>query len=444
MASAFDAAALGEIAARIREFISVQVFSWSMPIQLAVIVGAFWLARRVTRGLRAWCERVAKECPEGSSIGDDLARIIDFLRVVTPFLTFLIIWIAFGVAEHFHWPREALYSAGVFCIALTLVRLLTGQLQDRFWSGVLQTVIWLSATLYIFKLTKPWQAVLEHVNFAVGQFHISLLTVHRAVLLSLLLYWLARKLLIIWHCWLTLGSDLSPAVKILLYKLASILVYVAAVALVLHYMGLDLTVFTLFSGAVGLGLGFGLQKIFANLVSGFIILADKSIKPGDVIQMGERYGWINFLGSRYVSVVSRNGTEHLIPNENLITNEVINWSYSNNLVRLNVPVGVSYESDLEKARDLMLEVANATKRVLVDPKPSCLLSGFGDSAINLELRVWINDPQNGLGKVKSDLHWGIWKAFKEHGIELPYPQREVHLKTGPGVKGEESSGETEP
>jgi small-conductance mechanosensitive channel len=269
------------------------------------------------------------------------------------------------------------------------------------------------------------------------------LTISRAVLLSLLLYWLARKLLLIWHCWLTLGSALSPAVKILLSKLASILVYVAAVALVLHYIGLDLTVITLFSGAVGLGLGFGLQKIFANLVSGFIILADKSIKPGDVIQMGERYGWINFLGSRYVSVVSRNGTEHLIPNENLITNEVINWSYSNNLVRLNLPVGVSYESDLEKARDLMLEVANATKRVLVDPKPSCLLSGFGDSAINLELRVWINDPQNGLGRVKSDLHWGIWKAFKEHGIELPYPQREVHLKTGPGVKREGDSGGTE-
>jgi hypothetical protein len=168
MARAFDAAALWELAARIREFILVQVFSWSMPIQLAVIVGAFWLARHVTRALRAWCDRVAKKCPEGSSIGDDLARIIDFLRVVTPFLTFLIIWIAFGVAEHFQWPREALYSAGVFCIALTLVRLLTGQMQDRFWAGVLQTVIWLSATLYIFKLTKSWLAVLEHVTFALG------------------------------------------------------------------------------------------------------------------------------------------------------------------------------------------------------------------------------------------------------------------------------------
>ena len=168
-----------------------------------------------------------------------------------------------------------------------------------------------------------------------------------------------------------MGSVLEPALQILLYKLGSILLYVTAFALILHYMGLDLTVFTLFSGALGLGLGFGLQKIFANLVSGFIILADKSIKPGDVIQIGKEYGWINFLGSRYVSVVSRNGTEHLIPNENLITNEVINWSYSSNLVRLKLPVGVAYETDLEKARDLMLEVAQATPRVLVDPKPSC-------------------------------------------------------------------------
>ncbi len=184
---------------------------------------------------------------------------------------------------------------------------------------------------------------MDHIDFTIGQFRISLLTVYRAILLSLLLYWLARKLILIWHCWLVLGSTIGPAIQILLYKLGSILIYVMAIALILHYMGLDLTIFTLFSGALGLGLGFGLQKIFANLVSGFIILADKSIKPGDVIQMGNQYGWINFLGSRYVSVVARNGTEHLIPNENLITNEVINWSYSSKLVRLSLPVGVSYE-----------------------------------------------------------------------------------------------------
>ena len=310
-------------------------------------------------------------------------------------------------------------------------------MQNRFWARILQIVIWLWSLLFILHLTQPWFAVLDHIDFSVGQFRISLLTIYRAFFLSLLLYWLARKLIIIWHCWLTMGSTLGPALQILLYKLGSILLYTAVIALILHYMGLDLTVFTLFSGALGLGLGFGLQKVFANLVSGFIILADKSIKPGDVIQVGNQYGWINFLGSRYVSVIARNGTEHLIPNENLITNEVVNWSYSSNLVRISLPVGVSYESDLEKARDLMLEVAQATPRVLVDPKPTCLLMGFGDSTINLEIRIWINDPQNGIGRIKSELNWGIWKAFRENGIELPFPQRDVHLKTVVEVKDQE-------
>ena len=243
------------------------------------------------------------------------------------------------LAKHFHWPQELLYIAGIFFFALTLVRLFTGQMKNRFWAGILQFLIWLWALLFMLHLIEPWFAILDHIDFSVGQFRISLLMVYRAIFLSLLLYWLARKLTIIWHCWLTMGSTLGPALQILLYKLGSILLYAVAIALILHYMGLDLTVFTLFSGALGLGLGFGLQKVFANLVSGFIILADKSIKPGDVIQIGNQYGWINFLGSRYVSVVSRNGTEHLIPNENLITNEVINWSYSSKLVRINLPVG---------------------------------------------------------------------------------------------------------
>jgi small-conductance mechanosensitive channel len=423
-----------ELASHIQTYISFQLLAWPTLIQLLVIAGAFWLARQGSRTLRGWCNTLAKECPEGASACDDVAAIIDFLTVLTPFFAALIIWVAYSVAIHFHWSQELLYIAGILFSALTLVRLFTGQMKNRFWAGALQFLIWLWALLFVLNLIEPWLAILDHVDFSFGQFRISLLVIYRAFFLSLLLYWLTRKLIIIWHCWLTMSSTLEPALQILLYKLGSILLYMAAFVLILHYMGLDLTVFTLFSGALGLGLGFGLQKIFANLVSGFIILADKSIKPGDVIQIGKEYGWINFLGSRYVSVVSRNGTEHLIPNENLITNPVINWSYSSNLVRLNLPVGVSYETDLEKARDLMLEVARATPRVLVDPKPSCLLMGFGDSTINLELRIWINDPQNGLGKVKSDLNWGIWKAFREHGIELPFPQRDIHVKNVLEVK----------
>jgi small-conductance mechanosensitive channel len=263
---------------------------------------------------------------------------------------------------------------------------------------------------------------------------ISLLQITRALPFFLLLYWLSRNLSILWRSWLEVGSGLTPALQILLSRLGSIFLYTTAVVLVLTYLGLDLTVFALFSGALGLGLGFGLQKVFANLVSGFILLADKSIKPGDVIQLGDKYGWINYLGIRYISVVTRNGTEHLIPNESLITGEVVNWSYSQNLVRLKVPVGVGYGSDLEQVRDLLLEVAAQTARVLKDPKPSCRLLGFGDNAINLELRVWINDPQGGVASVKSEVLWGIWRRFREHGIEMPFPQRDLHLKSLPEIK----------
>jgi small-conductance mechanosensitive channel len=426
----------------LKQYFSFPLLSRYTLVQLLIIIGAFWLARTGTRAIRGWCDKLALKCEIGSSSCDNLETIIDFLRVVNPFITSVFIWIACELAEHFHWPFALLYIALVFFVALTLIRLITDQMKNRFWAGILQFIIWLWALLFVLHFIDPWLAILDDIDFSVGEFRFSLLTVYQAILLTMLLYWLSRKLIIIWHCWLTLGSTLGPALQILLYKLGSILIYATAMLLILHYMGLDLTVFTLFSGALGLGLGFGLQKVFANLVSGFIILADKSIKPGDVIQVGNQYGWINFLGSRYVSVIARNGTEHLIPNENLITNEVVNWSYSSNLVRISLPVGVSYESDLEKARDLILAVALATPRVLVDPKPTCLLMGFGDSTINLELRIWINDPQNGIGRIKSELNWGIWKNFKEHGIELPFPQRDVHLKTVVEAKEQEQGKKT--
>ena len=207
------------------------------------------------------------------------------------------------------------------------------------------------------------------------------MTILRAALLLLILYLLSKNLLVIFHLWLQTGSGLPAATQALLYKLCKVLLFSASVVLVLHYMGIDLTFFALFSGALGLGIGFGLQKIFANLVSGFMILADKSIKPGDVIQLGDTYGWINFLGSRYVSVITRSGVEHLIPNESLITGQVINWSYSSSLVRCRSPVGISYASDVQKAMELMLKAAAATRRVLQEPKPSCSLTGFGDNAL---------------------------------------------------------------
>ena len=176
-------------------------------------------------------------------------------------------------------------------------------------------------------------------------------------------------------------------------------------------------------------LNFGLQKIISNLISGILLLLDKSIKPGDVITIGDTYGWINSLGARYVSLVTREGKEFLIPNEDLITHQVENWSFSDNAVRLKVPVGISYHADVRLAMNLCVEAAKENNRVIGVPEPVCLLGGFGDSSVDLELRFWIDDPINGLGNVKSQVLLAIWDKFHQHNIEIPFPQRDLHIRS---------------
>jgi small-conductance mechanosensitive channel len=435
MGSPLDLAQLDKLGSQAREYVFQQVISWAMAAQIVVIGGALLLAYKIGEGMRAWLRRQQEQHATNPEAGVDLVILLDCVKVIDAFLAFILLAIAYKITDHFQWRHNELYAAGMLLVGLTLKRLLTDRMKNRFGAKILAIAIWVYAlflaSLGLFDYIDFWFRFLQGVDFHLGEVHFSLLQVNRAFFLLLALYWVSKNLRIFFHFWLTIKSGLTSAVQILLYRLGTILLVSACVVIVLHYLGLDLTVFALFGGALGLGLGFGLQKIFANLVSGFILLGDKSIKPGDVIQLGDKYGWINFLGSRYVSVVTRDGIEHLIPNENLITGEVINWSYSQNLVRLRVPVGVAYGSDLEKARELMLAAAADTFRVLKDPKPAYLITGLGDNAVNLEVRVWINDPQNGIASVKSDIFRGILQRFRDHGIEMPYPQRDVHLKSVP-------------
>ncbi|SPF39050.1 putative Potassium efflux system KefA protein / Small-conductance mechanosensitive channel [Syntrophobacter sp. SbD1] len=424
---------LKKIWPQVHQYLPNHVLTWAMAAQLAAGGFAFLLAHMAAGAFRSWFERymALAGLSEESS---DRRKTKTFLKVVRPILTVLFLEIVLRLAHHFDWPAEGFETLLFVALALFFVRFLAAPMTNRYWSAILTVAIWLWAIVYAFHAEGIWTNFFTDIYFEHGNVHVSMLTILRASWLLLFLYWLSKNLLIILHLWLQTGSGLPPATQALFYKLCRLLLFSASVVVVLHYMGIDLTVFALFGGAIGLGIGFGLQKIFANLVSGFMILADKSIKPGDVIQLGNTYGWINFLGSRYVSVVTRSGVEHLIPNESLITGEVINWSYSSNLVRLQVPVGISYDSDLETATRLVLEAAGDTMRVLHEPKPACLLTGFGDNAVNLELRVWINDPQNGLGAVRNELLMGIWRRFKTEGIELPYPQRVLHHKSIPEVR----------
>ena len=198
----------------------------------------------------------------------------------------------------------------------------------------------------------------------------------------------------------------------------------------LNIVGLDLTALTVLSGAVGVGIGFGLQKVVSNFISGIIILLDRSIKPGDTISLGETFGWIRELRARFVSVITRDGREFLIPNEDFITREVINWSFSDEYVRLDVPFGVSYSSDPHEVSRLAIEAASSVDRVdTTRKKPVCWMVGFGDSSIDFKLRFWIRDPQQGLTNIRGKVLLALWDAFKENGVEFPFPHREIIMRT---------------
>ncbi|MCB1388971.1 MAG: mechanosensitive ion channel, partial [Rhodobacteraceae bacterium] len=195
----------------------------------------------------------------------------------------------------------------------------------------------------------------------------------------------------------------------------------------------NLTGLTVFSGAIGLGIGFGLQKVVSNLISGVILLVDRSIKPGDVIEVGNTFGWIQTLGARYVSVVTRDGREYLIPNEDLITSQVINWSHTDPKVRLEITFGVSYRSDPYLVRRIAIEAAGKPKRVLGVPAPVCHVIGFGESSIDFVLRFWIADPSGGVVNIKSEVFLALWDALKENDIEIPYPHRVVQVESSAGA-----------
>jgi small-conductance mechanosensitive channel len=234
-------------------------------------------------------------------------------------------------------------------------------------------------------------------------------------------------------------ESLALSTRIGISKFTYFFLLALGVLVGINAAGVDLTALTVLTGAVGIGLGFGLQAIASNFVSGFVLLMDKSIKPGDVISFTgmtgtstENFGWVQELRGRYVVVRDRDGVETLVPNQNLITNPVINWSYSDRKVRLKLPIRVSYADDPEKALEVLLLAAQVSARVLREPAPVSRLMNFGDHGIDLELRFWIADPQEGVNNVRSDVNRAIWRTFKEHGITIPVAQRELRMVTRRG------------
>jgi len=363
------------------------------------------------------------------------------LSLITPVIAFIILSLTRVGFDEAGLGSFAINLAASLTGAWVLIRILTAFIAEPFWSRTAATLIWIVAALNIVGLLGPLMALLASVGFDVGESRISLLTVVRAAILLAVLYWLASRLSKLLAARVEQVPTLTPSARLLITKSVQIALLVVVVAAALSIAGVDLAALAIFSGAIGLGIGFGLQKIFSNLISGLILLMDRSVKPGDVITLEETYGRVNALGMRFASVVTRDGLEHLIPNEEFITTKVINWSFSDEAVRIKKPVGVAYGTDVPHAMNVIVEAANSVERVLEKPETRCLLRGFGDNSIDLEVRFWIADPQQGVNNVSSEVLLAIWKAFETEGIQFPFPQRDVHLDARGPVRVQIEKGE---
>jgi small-conductance mechanosensitive channel len=301
----------------------------------------------------------------------------------------------------------------------------------RAWEQLVSLGVWAFVALYLLGWLKPLADALDGIRLVPGAHPLTLLTLLKAAVslgaMLLLTWWLGAAL----ERRIMSAGGVSAGVRVGIAKVTKFLLITVGLLLGLGAVGIDLTAFAVFSGALGVGLGLGLQRIASNLVSGFILLFDRSIRPGDVITIDDRFGWVQELHARYIVVRDRDGVETLIPNENLVTSQVINWSYSDRKVRLKTPVAISYRDDPELALRLLEEVAHEHPRILTDPEPGARLLSFGDNGMHLELRAWIEDPEAGVNNIRSELNLAIWRAFKAHGITIPYPQRDVHIISNP-------------
>ena len=323
--------------------------------------------------------------------------------------------------------RYMLELASAISVAIIAVFFATRLIRNQTLRRFVKWSLWIFVVLYYTGVTDEVGGVLDSVALDVGNFHLSILTVIKACAIIGVLFTLARLATQGAAKTIKSNKDISPSMQVLAVKALQVFLFGAAFFVGLKMVGVDLTGLAVLSGAIGVGLGFGLQKVVSNLVSGVIILLDKSIKPGDVISIGDTFGWINALGARYVSITTRNGTEYLIPNEDLITGQVVNWSHSNDFVRLDIHFGTAYHDDPHEVRRLAIEAAKGVDRVLTSRPPVCHITGFGDSSVDYILRFWIVDPTGGLTNIRGNVFLALWDAFREAGISIPFPQREVRL-----------------
>lgn len=406
-----------------------QILSLDFLIQLGILLVtaliAYFIQKPIVPRLK---DRISK-----LRLFSPLRRVLTRIsRQLFAIIVLLLLWLATGIIGQIGGGVDSgvLEVIASLMTAWILIRLTSALIANAFLSRLVATLAWTLAALNIVGLLGPAVAAMDSVSIPLGQTRISMLTIINGALLLGALVWAALAVSKLIEHKLSQVSDVTPGARVLIGKTIRLIMIVAAVVVAMSSVGINFAALAVFTGAVGVGIGIGLQKQVSNLLSGIILLLDKSIKPGDVIEIGETFGWVNVMSGRYVGLTTRDNKELLIPNDDFVTNQVINWSHSDTDVRMEVKFGVSYGSDPHAVRELAVEAAAKPERVVEHPPPVCHLKEFGDSSLDFVLRFWIRDPAMGVTNVKGQVLLELWDTFKAHGIEIPFPQRVLHMAPG--------------
>ncbi|GJL92803.1 mechanosensitive ion channel family protein [Hyphococcus sp.] len=404
-------------------------------ILIAAILPAAFFGPRLRKLIQA---QIAPRAPYGI-----LRRAANaFAHLATPIALYIVLQIAVFALRAAS-SSTGLISAGVSLLAAWIViRLVTLVIRSPFWSRFTFYVVWPIAALDAFGVLDDLVRQLQAFSVPLGVDEngvtqtYSALDLLRTVAVFGVLFWGARFLSHLITGRINAIDELTVSFKALLTKILNVLLPIVALVAALQIVGFPFGTLAIFGGAVGLGIGLGMQRTVSNFFSGFTLIADKSIKPGDVIEVAGTYGWVAAMNSRYVTLRTRDGTSHLVPNDKFVEDGVVNWSHDDRVVRMHAPFGVAYSTkDLRGLARACEEKAITVNRVLKTPAPRCNLMEFGDNSINFDLRFWINDPANGSANVRSDVMMAIWEMFAEMNIEVPFPQRDIHIKSAPaGMK----------
>lgn len=426
---------LAQLPARIGGWMRDVVLTPDTVLQIGVIALAFALASIGTRAAQSKLAGRIDALPIAPRLTEILHSLVRLLR---PLITLILIVIAGHIIslEPLSFNHGLCQVVTKLIFAWILVRLSVQFIGNKFMRNMFAVIIWGIAALSIFGILDPTMAFLDSYGVDLGKFRLSALTLIKGFIALLALLYGASFLASVAERRIGQAASLTPSSRVLISKVVRGLLIITAILIGITTAGIDLSLLAVFSGAVGLGVGFGLQRGMSNLFSGMMLLIDQSIKPGDIIEMmapdnkTSTFGWVQYMGSRYTEIVTRDNKSFLIPNEQLITNQVVNWSHGDTLVRQEVKFSVHYDSDPHLIRKIAAQAAARPERVVNTPAPLCHLFAFGDSGIEFVLRFWIRDAEKGVTNIKGEVLLAIWDAFKEHGIKIPYPHMQIIMDRG--------------